>query len=181
MKQTSDQLEFKEISAFWIQLFTGGIFLLLGVFGGLSSGSSSFYLFAVVGFLSVIFAEMETITFDKNLGHLTIKRHKPLIAKTKLIKHLLQDILAVEIQQMTSNNTDSESNRNSVSYTYRVCLVLNSGKQRVPLTSSSFSSDLISKDTKAEVIKRAEVIATFLNIRNYGVYGFPTYKSKKPK
>lgn len=105
----------------------------------------------------MIFAEIETIIFDKNLGHMTIKRHQPLIAKTKLIKHLLQDISGVEIQEMSS----SESN------TYRVCLVLDSGKRRVPLT-SSFSTGLGDKH------KKAEVIATFLDIRNYGLDGFPT-------
>lgn len=164
MKQTSDKLEFVEMFAFWIQLFVGGSFLLVGLFGGLSSGDFFVYLFAVVGLLLVIFVEIETITFDKNLGHLTIKRHKPLIAKTKLIKHLLQDISGVEIQEMSS----SESN------TYRVCLVLDSGKRRVPLT-SSFSTGLGSKH------KKAEVIATFLDIRNYGLDGFPTDNSNQLK
>jgi hypothetical protein len=164
MKHTSDKLEFVEMFAFWMQLFVGGSFLLVGVFGGLSSGSFFLYLFAVVGLLLVIFVEIETIAFDKSLGHLTIKRHKPLIAKTKLIKHLLQDISGVEIQEMSS----SESN------TYRVCLVLNSGKRRVPLT-SSFSTGLGSKH------KTAEVIATFLNIRNYGLDGFPTDNSNELK
>jgi tetratricopeptide (TPR) repeat protein len=160
MKQTSDKLQFVEMFAFWIQLFVGGSFLLVGVFGGLSSGSFFVYLFAVIGLLLVIFVEIETITFDKNLGNLTIKRHKPLIAKTKLIKHLLQDISGVEIQEMSS----SESN------TYRVCLVLNLGKRRVPLT-SSFSTGLGSKH------KKAEVIATFLDIKNYGLDGFPSQQN----
>lgn len=157
MKQTSDKLEFKEMFAFWIQLLVGGSFLLVGLLAGLSSGSFFLYLFAVVGLLLVIFVEIETITFDKNLGHMTIKRQKPLIAKTKVIKHLLQDISGVEIQEMSS----SESN------TYRVCLVLNAGKRRVPLT-SSFSTGLGDKR------KKAEVIATFLDIGNYGLDGFPS-------
>ncbi len=164
MKQTSDKLEFVEMFAFWIQLFVGGSFLLVGLFGGLSSGSFFVYLFGVIGLLLVIFVEIETITFDKNLGHMTIKRYKPLIAKTKLIKHLIQDISGVEIQEMSS----SESN------TYRVCLVLDSGKRRVPLT-STFSTGLGSKH------KKAEVIATFLNIRNYGLDGFPTDNSNELK
>ncbi|MFS8119815.1 MAG: tetratricopeptide repeat protein [Microcoleus sp.] len=164
MKPTSDKLEFVEMFAFWMQLFVGGSFLLVGVFAGLSSGSFFVYLFAVVGLLLIIFIEIETITFDKNLGHMTIKRHKPLIAKTKLIKHLLQDISGVEIQEIS----DSESNK------YRVCLVLHSGKRRVPLT-SSFSTGLGSKH------KKAEVIATFLNIRNYGLDGFPTDNSNELK
>lgn len=137
---------------------------MVGVFGGWSSGNFFLYLFAVIGLLLVIFVEIETIAFDKNLGHMTIKRHKPLIAKTKLIKHLLQDISGVEIQQMSS----SESN------TYRVCLVLKSGKQRVPLT-SGFSTGLGSKH------KTAEVIATFLDIRNYGLEGFPRENSNELK
>ena len=152
--------------AFCFILSIGILFFVIGLFL-VFSGQFLGFLFAPVGSMVMIFAEIETIIFDKNLGNLTIKRHKPLITKTKLIKHLLQDISAVEIQQMTSNNTDSESNRNSVSYTYRVCLVLDSGKRRVPLT-SSFSTGLGSKH------KKAEVIATFLNIKNYGLDGFPT-------
>ena len=153
MKQTSDKLELLEMLGFWIPLLVGGSFLAFGLsFGGLLG-----YLFAALGLVVVIFVEIETITFDKNLGYMTIKRHKPLIAKTKLIKHLLQDISGVEIQEMSG----SESN------TYRVCLVLESGKRRVPLT-SSFTSGLRDKQ------KKAEVIATFVNIRNYGLDGFPS-------
>jgi hypothetical protein len=83
MKQTSDKLELQEMSAFWINLLVGGIFLVMGLFGGWSSGNFFLYLVAVVGLLVVIFGELDTITFDKNLGHMTIKRHKPL-AKRKL-------------------------------------------------------------------------------------------------
>ena len=182
MKQTSDKLEFVEMFGFWIMLLVGGSFLLVGLLAILFSGDLSPSLFVVIGFLLVIFVEIETITFDKNLGHLTIKRYKPLMAKTKfikdrlqrisgmeiqhtkLIKHLLQDISGVEIQGMSS----SESN------TYRVCLVLDSGKRRVPLT-SSFSTGLGDKN------KKAEVIATFLNISNYGLEGFPTDNSNELK
>jgi len=155
MKQTSDKLEFQEMSAFWIQLLVGGSFLVRGLFGGLSSGDLFVYLFAVLGLLLVIFVEIDTITFDKNLGHMTIKRHKPLLAKTKVIKYLIQDISGVEIQ-----------GRNR----YRVCLVLESGKRRVPLT-SGFTSGLGDKQ------KKAEVIATFLDIRNYGRGGFPSQET----
>jgi hypothetical protein len=165
MKQTSDKLEFKEIFAFWFMLLIGGVFSITGLFVA-SSGQFLGYLFAPVGLIVMIFAEIETIIFDKNLGHMTIKRHQPLIAKTQVTKHLLQDISGVEIQEMTSSNTDRESNTNSVSYTYRVCLVLESGKRRVPLT-SSFSTGLGDKQ------KKAQVIATFLGIRNYGLEGFP--------
>jgi tetratricopeptide (TPR) repeat protein len=48
--------------------------------------------------------------------------------------------------------------------------VLESGKRRVPLT-SSFSTDLGNKH------KKAEVIARFLDIRNYGLGGFPSQES----
>ncbi len=180
MKQTSDKLEFVEMSAFWIQLFVGGSFLLFGVFAVLFSGGFFAALFALLGLVLVIFVEIETITFDKNLGHMTIKRHKPLIAKrkfikqllqrisgqeiqeTKLIKHLLQDISNVEIQQ----TSDSESTK------YRICIVLHSG-ERVPLTSGFTTGSL------GGYHKEAEVIATFLNIRNYGINGFPTKNSNE--
>lgn len=183
MKQTSDKLELVEMSAFWIQLFVGGSFLLFGVFAVLFSGGFFALLFALLGLVLVIFVEIETITFDKNLGHMTIKRHKPVIAKTKiikpllqrisgmeihetkLIKHLLQDISGVEIQGIS----DSESNK------YRICLVLHSGKQRVPLTSGFTTGSL------GGYHKEAEVIATFLDITNYGIDGFPTDNSKEPK
>ena len=81
---------------------------------------------------------------------MTIKRHKPLLAKMKVVKHLIQDISGVEIQEMRSRESSN---------TYRVCLVLKSGKRRVPLT-SYFSGGLGNKH------KKAEVIANFLDIRN---------------
>ncbi|MEG3975945.1 hypothetical protein QT970_15175 [Microcoleus sp. herbarium8] len=183
MKQTSDKLELVEMSAFWIQLFVGGSFFLFGVFAVLFSGGFFAVLFAVLGLLLVIFVEIETITFDKNIGHMTIKRHKPLMAKrkfikqllqrilgreiehTKLVKYLLQDISGVEIQEIS----DSESNK------YRICLVLHSGKQRVPLTSGFTTGSL------GGYHKKAEVIATFLDIRNYGIDGFPADNSNELK
>jgi len=160
MKQTSEKLEFQEMFGFWLQLLVGGSFLVIGLSIGWSSGDLFVYLFALVGFLLVIFVEIDTITFDKNFGHLTIKRHKPLLAKTKVVKHLIRDISGVEIQQMSGNSSN----------TYRVCLVLESGKRRVPLT-SGFTSGLGDKH------KKAEVIATFLNIRNYRLGGFPSQET----
>jgi len=160
MKQTSDKLEFPEMFGFWIQLLVGGSFLVIGLFFGWYSGDLFAYLFAVLGLLLVIFVEIDIITFDKNLGHMTIKRHKPLLAKTKVVKHLIQDISGVEIQGMSGDSSN----------TYRVCLVLESGKRRVPLT-SGFTSGLGDKH------KKAEVIATFLDIRNYGLGGFPSQET----
>jgi hypothetical protein len=73
----------------------------------------------------VIFVEIDTITFDKNLGHMTIKRHKPLLAKTKVVKHLIQDISGVEIQQTESSESISGNDITpSKSINYRVCLLL---------------------------------------------------------
>ena len=132
----------------------------MGLFGGRSSGNFFVYLFAVVGLLLVIFVEIDTITFDKKLGHMTIKRHKPLLGKTKVVKHLIQDISGVEIQGMSGDSSN----------TYRVCLVLESGKRRVPLT-SGFTTGLGDKH------KKAEVIATFLDIRNYGLGGFTSQET----
>ena len=160
MKQTSDKLEFQEMFGFWIQLLVGGSFLVIGLFFGWYSGDLFAYLFAVLGLLLVIFVEIDIITFDKNLGHMTIKRHKPLLTKTKVVKHLIQDISGVEIQQMSGDSSN----------TYRVCLVLESGKRRVPLT-SGFTSGLGDKH------KKAEVIATFLDIINYGLGGFPSQET----
>ena len=160
MKPTSDKLEFQEMFGFWIQLFVGGSFLVIGLFFGWYSGDLFAYLFAVLGLLLVIFVEIDSITFDKNFGHLTIKRHKPLLAKTKVVKHLIQDISGVEIQGMSGDSSN----------TYRVCLVLESGKRRVPLT-SGFTSGFGDKH------KKAEVIANFLDIRNYGLGGFPSQES----
>jgi hypothetical protein len=161
MKQTSDKLEFQEMFAFWGQLLVGGIFLVIGLLFGRSSGNFLVYLFAVVGLLLVIFVEIDTITFDKNLGLMTIKRHKPLLAKTKVVKHLIQDISGVEIQEMRSRESSN---------TYRVCLLLELGKRRVPLT-SSFTNGLGDKH------KKAEVIASFLDIRNYGLGGFASQET----
>ena len=55
MKQTSDKLEFQEMFGFWLQLLVGGSFLVIGLFFGWYSGDLFAYLFAVVGFLLVIF------------------------------------------------------------------------------------------------------------------------------
>jgi hypothetical protein len=171
MKQTSEKLEFPQMSAFWINLLVGGSFLVMGLFGGWSSGNFFVYLFAVVGLLLLIFVEIDTITFDKNLGHMTIKRHKPLLAKTKVVKHLIQDISGVEIQQTESSNSISDNDITpSKSINYRVCLLLESGKRRVPLT-SSFTNGLGDKH------KKTEVIARFLEIRNYGLGGFPSQET----
>jgi len=171
MKQTSDKLELQEMSAFWINLLVGGIFLVMGLFGGWSSGNFFLYLVAVVGLLVVIFGEIDTITFDKNLGHMTIKRHKPLLGKTKVVKHLIQDISGVEIQKTESSGSISGNDITPTkSINYRVCLLLESGKRRVPLT-SSFSNGLKDKH------KTAEVIARFLEIRNYGLGGFPSQEN----
>jgi hypothetical protein len=155
MKQTSDKLEFVEMSAFWRLVLFWGSFLVGSCFLGWYFGIFFLYLMGVVGLLMVISGEIETITFDKNLGHLTIKRHKPFITKTKLIKHLLQDISGVEIQEMSSGSN-----------LYCVCIVLDSSKRPVRIN-SSFSTGLRNKQEKAEVI------AAFLNIRNYGLDGFP--------
>jgi len=166
MKQTSDKLEFQEMSAFWGQVLVGGIFFVMGLLGGWSSGNFFLYLLAVVGLLLVMFGEIDTITFDKNLGHMTIKRHKPLLGKTKVVKHLIQDISGVEIQKTESSGSISGNDITPTkSINYRVCLLLESGKRRVPLT-SSFTNGLGDKH------KKAEFIARFLDIRNYGLGGF---------
>lgn len=162
MKQTSDKLEFQEMSfASWFPLFLAANLLVCGLFSGIF-----LVVFLLIGWLLVRSVEIDTTTFDKNLGHMTIKRHKLLFAKTaktKVVKHLMiQDISGVEIQEMTSS--DSSDNH------YRVCLVLKSGKRRVPLT-YYFSLGLEKQH------KKAEVIANFLDIRNYGLGGFPSQEN----
>jgi hypothetical protein len=171
MKQTSDTLELREMFGSLNNLLVGGSFIVFG----LCSGSFFGYLFAALGLLLVIFMEIEIVTFDKNLGHVTIDRQKPLIFKRKVVKHQIQDISGVEIQQIESNDSilDNDSIP-SKSIRYRVCLVLKSGKWRVPLT-SSFSTGLGGKQ------KKAQVIATFLNIKNYGLEGFPRQISSELK
>jgi tetratricopeptide (TPR) repeat protein len=77
----------------------------------------------------------------------------------------------VEIQQRESSNSISDNDITpSKSINYRVCLLLESGKRRVPLT-SSFTNGLGDKH------KKAEVIARFLDIRNYGIGGFPSQET----
>jgi tetratricopeptide (TPR) repeat protein len=113
---------------------------------------------------------------------MTIKRHKPLLAKTEVVKHLIQDISGVEIQQMVTMEVFSDLIQNipgmerqqrrtsDSSDMYRVCLVLKSGKRRVPLT-PSFNGNLAYEHQKAEVIAR------FLDIRNYGLRGLLSPKT----
>jgi tetratricopeptide (TPR) repeat protein len=172
MKQTSEKLEFQEMifaGSFRVQL--AATLLVTGLFAAWYSGSFlggllTLLLYWLIAFFVVKPVEIETITFDKNLGHLAIKRHKLLFAKTaktKVVKHL-QDISGVEIQEM----------RNSDDNMYRVCLLLESGKRRIPLT-SSFSTALENKQ------KKAEVIANFLDIRNYGIGGFSSQETSSEK
>ncbi|NJK69547.1 MAG: hypothetical protein HC941_26205 [Microcoleus sp. SU_5_3] len=80
MKQTSNKLELQETFAFKMQLFVGGSFVLSGIFFG-----SLVNLCTLIGLLVMIFAQIETITFDKNLGSLTFKYQQPFIRKTKVI------------------------------------------------------------------------------------------------
>lgn len=162
MRQTSDKLELREMSAFWIQLLVGAFFLVFGLSFGLLSGIFPLYICAVVGFFLLIFTQIDSVTFDRNLGDMTFNQQQPFIFKTKIIKHLIQDISGVEIQEIAG----SESN------TYRICFVQKSGKRSVPLT-SYFSTGLEDKQ------KQAQVIATFLNIKNYGLEGVPRQKHIK--
>ncbi len=77
----------------------------------------------------------------------------------------------MEIQQRESSDSISGNDITpSKSITYRVCLLLESGKRRVPLT-SSFTNGL------GEKHKKAEVIARFLEIINYSLGGFPSQET----
>ena len=107
MKQTSDKLEFVDMYSFHFNLSLGTVLFVFGLFFAFS-GQPVGYYFALFGFLLMTFAEIETIILDKNLGHVTIKQHKPLIAKTKLIKHLLGDISGVGIQEGRDNDGDKK-------------------------------------------------------------------------
>ncbi len=159
MKQTSDKLELRETSAFWIQLLVGTNLSVFGLSFGLSSGSFALYLCAAIGFLLLIFTHINSVIFERNLGYMTFNRQQPLIFRTKIVKHLIQDISGVEIQQIAGNQSN----------TYRICFAQKSGKRSVPLT-SYFSKGLEEKQ------KQAQVIATFLNIKNYGLEGAPRKK-----
>ena len=161
MKQTSNKLEL-QTSTFWIQLLVGAFFLVFGLSFGWLSGSFPPYLSAVIGFFLLIFTQINSVKFDKNLGYVTFHQQQPLIFRTKVVKHLIQDISGVEIQEITG----SESN------TYRICFAQKSGKRSVPLT-SYFSKGLEDKQ------KQAQVIARFLNIKNYGLEGVPKQKHIK--
>ena len=159
MRQTSDKLKLRETSTFWMQLLVGESFLVFGLSFSFLSGSFPLYLCAVISFFLLIFTQINSVIFDKNLGYLIFNQQQPLIFKTKIVKHLIQDISGVEIQEIVG----TESN------TYRICLAQKSGKRSVPLT-SYFSSGLEDKQ------KQAQVIATFLNIKNYGLEGVPRQK-----
>ena len=159
MRQTSDKLELRETSTFWMQLLVGASFLIFGLSFGLLSGNLPLYVCAVIGSFLLISTQLNSVTFDKYLGYLTFNQQQPLIFKTQIVKHLIQDISGVEIQEIVG----SKSNK------YRICLTQKSGKRSVPLT-SSFSTGLEDKQ------KQAQAIATFLNVKNYGLEGVPRQK-----
>jgi hypothetical protein len=155
MKTTSNKLEFRETSGFWMSVLFGGSFLLFGLFFVYSYGGLFSYLLIVIGLLLMLFAQIENVTFDKEIGDLTFNWQQPFRCKTKVVKHALPDISGVEIQKIE----DYESVK------YRVCLSLLAGKRCVPLT-SYFSTGLRDKQ------KTAEIIAIFLDIKNYDIEGF---------
>ena len=92
MRQTSDKLELQETSTFWMQLLIGGSFLVFGLSFGLLSGSFPLYVCAVIGFFLLIFTQINSVIFDKNLGYLTFNQQQPFILKTKTVRHLIQNI-----------------------------------------------------------------------------------------
>jgi hypothetical protein len=102
---------------------------------------------AAVGLTS----EIMTCTFDKSLNNMTLKRQK--LLKTKKIERSIEGISGIKLEVMIGDNSGL----------YRVSIMLDSG-ECVPLT-SAYTSNL--QDNR----KKAEDIATFLNVSNYGIRG----------
>jgi len=146
----------------WIVGLVGSSFVASGL---LMVSSGDFIWgggFASIGLLAVVAgAEVVTCTFDKTIGRMTLKKQS--LRKTKAIEHPIEAISGVHLEKSISTND------NGTSTLYRVTLGLASSK-RIPLT-SSYSTGLTSKQ------KTAEVIATFLNVKNYGLEGIPKLTS----
>jgi len=147
LEQTLTKLILQELP--WIVVLIGVVFLLVGLSVAFS-GQLLGLLFTAIGILSLVFmAEVVTCTFDKTLGCMNLKRRG--LFKTKVIEHPIEEISGVQL----------EESRDSESSTYRVSLVLVSGK-RVPLT-SYYSTGLRGKQ------KTAQDIAAFLGVNNYRI------------
>ena len=148
----------------WIIGLIGSSFLASGLLtvslGEFIWGGS----FASIGLLLIVArAEVVTCTFDKTIGRMTWKKQS--LRKTKAIEYPIEAISGVYLEETTSTND------NGTFTLYRVTLGLASSK-RIPLT-SSYSTGLTSKQ------KTAEVIATFLNVKNYGLKGIPKLTSSE--
>ncbi|NJL67821.1 MAG: hypothetical protein HC894_15690 [Microcoleus sp. SM1_3_4] len=122
-----------------------------------------YLLFAVLGFIVLLFGQIESFTFDKNLGYVILKLQQPFRFKNRVFKYQIQDISGVEIQKIDYISYTRRGSRRRIGY--RVRLVLYSGKRYISIP-SYLSNGLRDKE------KTAEIIATFLNIRNYGLRGF---------
>lgn len=156
VESTSTQLTLRNTFAFWIALFVGGSFIAFGLLMGFA-GIAIGFLFAILGFLPLaIVPSRENYKFDKRKGFLTIERQK--LFKTETSKHLLRRISGVEIQGSQYS---------------RVCLILDSGKERLPLTTAYMTATESHRQT-------AEAIATFLKIPNYGTQGFKKPERDRP-
>jgi hypothetical protein len=127
----------------WLETLVGGLFIAGGTWA-LVSGEAVFGGgFIVAGLVLIgVFANVVTSTFDKTSGQFT-RRLRGVVRRTSA-SHALSDITAVRIE--TTNTADSPSK------SYRVVLVLKSGK-RVPV-SSSFSSGREDKERLASEIRR---------------------------
>lgn len=160
--QTPTKLILREVA--WLLWSVCGSFLLpiQFLFSSADLGTKFFagVLFPSIGlFVAARYGQIMTYTFDKTRGRMFEKRQG--LIGTKVIEHRIETISGVQLQEGSTPEPGK-------SPTYRIILVLASGRS-VPL-GLFYSSGLRGKQAIAETI------ATFFNVKNYGLQTAPELK-----
>jgi len=145
VKQTSTRLEMRDLDLFWLTLAVGGSLIGFGIMYGTGAAGGGLVglLASVLGAdLLISLLEISTLTLDKSSGLMMLKTQK--LFRAKNVKYPIEAISGVEIQ--------------SIEGQHRICLLLESGKRSIPL-SSGFKKNLGNPN------HTANVISTFLGIQ----------------
>lgn len=160
--QTPTKLILREVP--WLLWLVCGSFLLpiQFLFSSADLGTKFFagVLFPSIGlFVAARYGQIITYTFDKTRGRMFEKRQG--LIETKVIEHRIETISGIQLQEGSTPEPGK-------SPTYRIILVLASG--RSVTLGLFYSSGLRGKQAISETI------ATFLNVKNYGLQDAPELK-----
>jgi hypothetical protein len=156
LEHTSSHLTLQESSEnIWIARLISSIFLIWGswdVFMVVVDNSFLNFIIAFhivfllgIGTLNALFPWRNTVCFDKNIGRLTIASES--VFRTKNIVYSLDDIIDTIVQEESGSD----------GFYYRVCLLISSNPQSLPISVKNYSC----RDKVNEI---ADLIRNFLNI-----------------